>query len=200
MINTVIFDVGNVLVDFDWQDRFAELGCDKTDCQLLEQAVFHSAAWKEFDRSVIPDEELLIQLIANAPAYADIITKIFRNVELLIKMRSYACDWIKDLKARGYRVYILSNYPRLTYERSGQDLIFLAHADGALFSFECGCIKPEPQIYQELIDRFSIIPEEAIFIDDLPANLETAKSFGIHTLLFSEYEETAKALEQLLKS
>ena len=57
-------------------------------------------------------------------------------------------------------------------------------------------IKPEPEIYKTLLSRYGIIPEEAVFFDDLPANLEAAKKFGIHTVQVTGYESIVKGLGQ----
>lgn len=198
MIDTVIFDVGRVLVDFDWTERFHSLGYDDTMQKRLESCLFQSPIWDEFDRSAVPDEELSEQFIAGDPECADQIREIFGHVELLIKLYPHTMEWIRGLKERGYNVYILSNYARSTFDKSPQVFDFLKLVDGALFSFECHYIKPEPDIYQELLRRFPITAEHAVFIDDKPENLEAAQKFGIHTLQFTKYEETSVKLEQLL--
>lgn len=198
MIDTIIFDVGRVLVSFDWTERFRNLGYDDELKKQLETCLFHNPIWDEFDRSAVPDEELLAQLIAGAPEYEAQIREIFAHVELMIDIFPYTMDWVRSLKDRGYKVYILSNYPRSTYEKTLDDLAFLQYADGALFSYDCHYIKPEPEIYQELLRRFPITPERAVFIDDKPENLEAAQKFGIHSLQFTSYQETSTQLEQLL--
>ena len=80
----------------------------------------------------------------------------------------------------------------MTRERMG----FLKHADGALISYEVQQTKPNHTIYQGICDKFGIIPSEAVFLDDSPINIEGAKTFGLHTVLFTNYPS---ALEDLAK-
>ena len=67
-----------------------------------------------------------------------------------------------------------------------------------VISYEIKHIKPEKEIYEELIRRYGIVPEEAVFIDDLPGNIEAAKEFGFRTVLFTEKKEADRQLEELL--
>lgn len=199
MIDTIIFDVGRVLVNFDWTERFNALGYDAATQQRLVSSLFHTQIWNEFDRSAVSDDELLEQFIAGAPEYADEIREIFTHVELMVSMYPYTMDWIRGLKQRGFKIYILSNYARTTYEKSQKDLAFLQLVDGALFSFDCCYIKPEPEIYQELLRRFPITAAHSVFIDDRIENLAAARAFGINTLHFATYEETSAQLEKLIE-
>lgn len=198
MIDTIIFDVGRVLVDFNWETRFQQLNYD-TDLQnRLINCMFSSDIWNEFDRSVVADEKLLEQFIAIDPACANEITEIFTHVDLMIRQYPYTLEWIKHLKEEEYKIFILSNYSRSTYRKTQTALNFLSLVDGALFSFECGYIKPEPEIYQLLFERFAIDPQCAVFIDDRPMNLDGAAAFGVTPLLFTTFEETSDRLKQLL--
>ena len=70
--------------------------------------------------------------------------------------------------------------------------------DGGVFSFECHLIKPDKEIYQYLIDKYDLIPDECVFIDDMQHNLDTAGVLGINTILFDEYENVRKKLNEML--
>ena len=70
--------------------------------------------------------------------------------------------------------------------------------DGGLFSYEVQLIKPDRWIYEELLRRYQISPEEAVFFDDSLPNIETACSLGIHGIHFTGYEDARKKLEALL--
>ena len=63
-----------------------------------------------------------------------------------------------------------------------------------VISYQEQYIKPEPEIYQILLSRYQICPEEAVFFDDLPKNLETAKTFGINTVQVRGYESIEEGL------
>lgn len=197
MIKNIIFDVGMVLVDFNWKKVFEELQFSKEDFEVVEQATIRSKLWDEFDRSIKSDEEILEGFIANAPEYGAQIGYFFHNVGRTITCYDYTRKWITELKNSGYHVYILSNYPRRTYQQAIEQLSFVEEADGAVFSFEVGSVKPEPKIYQTLLDKYHLVATESIFIDDKRKNLTAANAFGIATIQFQTREQVIEELKKM---
>ena len=76
-------------------------------------------------------------------------------------------------------------------------LEFLEYVDGGILSYRDGVIKPDPAIYRLLLDRYSLNPEECVFLDDIQKNLDAAKAFGIHTILFRSMEQAREELRAL---
>lgn len=194
MIKNIILDVGKVLVEWDPQYAFQKLGFDVKTSELVAKATVSSPDWNELDRSEKSDEELLAKFIANAPAYEKEIRMVWESVGLSIWQYDYARPWIVNMKRCGYRVYILSNYSRWTYENTREALSFLEDVDGALFSFQVRQVKPEPEIYQSLLKKYDLKAEECIFLDDRQDNIDAAEAQGIAGICFTGYED---ALEQL---
>ena len=109
MINTVVFDIGNVLIDFRWQGLFEDLGFCGEKFERIADATVRSQWWNEFDRGIMSLEEIIQKFTENAPEYEKEIRSIFDNMDNLLHGRAYANDWIRELRARGCKVYILSN-------------------------------------------------------------------------------------------
>ena len=119
------------------------------------------------------------------------------NVGTAIHQFPYTREWIKSMKKHGYHVYILSNYGSWTYQCTREDALnFLEDVDGALFSYEVKLIKPDPEIYQTLFERFHLVSEECVFLDDLEANIEGAKNAGMHGIVFKGQEDAVKQLKE----
>lgn len=196
MIKNVILDVGKVLVEWEPEAAFQKLGFDADTARIVGEATVLSPDWNELDRSALSDEEMLAKFIANAPANEGEIRKLWDNIGLAIYQYDYAKSWIQRMRQNGYRVYILSNYARWTYEKTQEALSFLEDADGALFSFQVQQIKPEPEIYQSLLKRFKLKPAECIFIDDRPENIDAALAQGICGVRFTTYAEVMEALKE----
>lgn len=196
MIKNVILDVGKVLVEWEPEAAFQKLGFDADTARIVGEATVLSPDWNELDRSALSDEEMLAKFIANAPANEGEIRKLWDNIGLAIYQYDYAKSWIQRMRQNGYRVYILSNYARWTYEKTQEALSFLEDVDGALFSFQVQQIKPEPEIYQSLLKRFKLKPAECIFIDDRPENIDAALAQGICGVRFTTYEEVMEALKE----
>ncbi|MDE7312448.1 MAG: HAD family phosphatase [Eubacterium sp.] len=196
MIKNIILDVGMVLVDFCWAEVLEKLGITGGDFEAVADATVRTQTWNEYDRSAKPDEELLADLKANAPQYAQQIQLFWDNMSGMIRQYPYTRQWITSLKEKGYRVYILSNYSRRTYTLTREEgLNFLPLVDGTVFSFETCHIKPEKEIYHDLMDRFGLDPKECVFIDDNAANLVYPKELGWSTIQFHDFAQVQAELK-----
>ena len=106
MIDTVIFDIGNVLTEWHWHNSFVEwFGEDLVD--TLANATVMSPEWAEIDRGVLTEEEVVALLTKNAPDYPEQIRRIVHDSHELVTVYPYAAGWVRDLKKKGYKVYIL---------------------------------------------------------------------------------------------
>lgn len=195
MINTIIFDMGNVLIDFRWKALYHEMGLEGEKFDKMARATVLDPVWNEFDRGEWTDEEILEGFIRNAPdmekELRDFYGDRFRG---LLRKYDYTDEWLDRLKAKGYRIYILSNFSRKAYRECADELDYIKKADGAVISYMIKMIKPDPEIYRYLLDTYDIKPEEAVFIDDTEKNLAAARDFGINTILFTGKEDADRAL------
>ena len=196
MIKTIIFDIGNVLMDFNFQICFRAYAPDEETYQKILKATVQSPVWAEFDRGIWTDEEILEGFIQNEPSIEPILRKMFERLEGIIRQRDYAIPWIKELKSRGYQVLVLSNFPKKVYDLFQDEMTFLNEVDGGILSFRDRMIKPDKEIYTLLMERYDLIPQECVFLDDLEVNLKTAKELGMHTILFQTKE---LALDEMRK-
>lgn len=197
MITTIIFDIGNVLVDFSWKEYIAGFGFSTEVQEKIGKATMLSEAWDEFDRGVLEVEDIIKQFVQNDPSIEKEIRLICENIHDMLGRRDYAIPWIKELKEKGYKVLYLSNFSRKAEVECAHTLDFLPYMDGGILSYQEKVIKPEPEIYQILIDRYNLIPDQCVFMDDKPINCEGAKKAGIHTIVFTTKEEAEKELSKL---
>ena len=194
MIRTIIFDIGNVLADFNWRAYLDIFALPEQEDRIVERTLFLSPLWAEIDRGRLSDEELLAQICKSAPEQEMLIRRVYSGAGMAVSQNAYAPGLLKRLKELGYQIYILSNYGKTFYEERLSNFEFLRYSDGQVISYQEQYIKPEPEIYQILLSRYQICPEEAVFFDDLPKNLETAKTFGINTVQVRGYESIEEGL------
>ena len=201
MINTVIFDIGMVLVYFRWRELFTDLGFEGEKFDKIANATVYNPWWNEFDRGQMQVEEIVDKYALSAPEYREDIAKIYDHKEAFVELYDYAIPWIRELKEKGYKVYVLSNWSEPVYEANKDThLRFLKEMDGGILSFREGMIKPELEIYQLLCDRYQINPKEAVFLDDNEANIKGAREFGLNAIHFKSYEQAKEELNQYLES
>ena len=94
-------------------------------------------------------------------------------------------DILADLKSLGVPLYCLTNFSAETYPPTFERFEFLRWFRSVLVSGEVGIIKPDPRIFELLLERFAIDPKRAVYIDDVAANVDAARPFGIHTIHFT---------------
>lgn len=200
MINTVVFDLGNVLVDFCWEKAFHEyFGWNGEVFEKVANATTRHEDWNLHDKGDLSDEDMLARFISNDPSVADEITSLFNHLETVVQPFDYAVSWVRGLKAAGYKVYILSNYSRKAFKLGMDDgrLEVVSEADGAVISYQEQLIKPGYEIFKVLFDRYNITPAEAVFIDDREDNIQAAIECGMNGIVCKGKEQTLNELKKM---
>ena len=197
MITTVVFDIGKVLIGFDW-DRYMRELFDEETAVRVTSAMFGGGDWKELDRAVLSEEEVLGRFYAAEPGYRKEIDEAFERVGECIERREWAIPMIKAIKQRGYRVLFLSNMSEHVMGSNPQAYDFTDHMDGGIWSCRVNRIKPDPEIYRILLKEYGLSAEECLFIDDTPCNIAAAKKLGMKTILFSGREQLEADLDKAL--
>ena len=160
--------------------------------------MFENPLWDESDQGLRTPDEFLRAFTEGAPELADTIRKLHDTVGNTVELMPYAMDWILDMKARGYHVYILSNYSENMLNQTEKKLKFLPLMDGVVFSYRIKKLKPDPSIYEYLCDKYQLKPEESVFIDDRQVNIDGAEQIGMHGIVFRSYEQTKAELDMFL--
>ena len=148
----------------------------------------------------MPESEVIDEMVKVAPEYEEEIRLFFRDgKDKVVKAFDYATDWIKELQSRGYKVYLLSNYPENYFElHTHNQLDFASIVDGKIISGMVKMVKPDADIYQCLFDTYNLKPEECVFLDDRPENIEGGEKLGMRGIVFESYEDAKAKLEKML--
>ncbi len=192
MIKNIVFDIGNVLAGFAWEDFYRSFGYSEEMFEKLADATVRSPFWNEMDRGKLSDEELLEGFIKNDSSIEKEIREVFENVEEIIQRFDYAIPWIRELKEKGYHIYVISNFSRKAHVECIKALDFLEEIDGEILSYQVKLIKPSPEIYQLLCSKYNLKAEECVFIDDLPKNVEAARKEGMKGLIFESLDHSVQ--------
>ncbi len=199
MIKNVIFDIGMVLLTFDWDEYVHRLfNNEETEKAVTAATWNNSAAWKELDRGVLTAEEVCKSFEQAGKGYEAQVRLAFERMGECPKQQPYAIPWIEELKNKGLKVYYLSNYSHYLMDACPEALSFTEHMDGGIYSCDVKLIKPDPEIYRRLCEKYSLIPSECLFTDDLAANAEGAVGCGMNAVRFEGYEKSYSEIMKLI--
>lgn len=201
MIRNVVFDIGNVLVRFMPDVAMKQIGISEDRIDDVLRATVNSKWWTEMDRGFLPEEQLWQYMIEDAPQLeAEIRVFKEQGIDKVVRAFDYAADWMKGLKARGFHTYLLSNYPKDFFEcHSAGFFPFMPYIDGKIVSAYVELIKPDPNIYRELLKTYGLKADECVFIDDRRENIEAARRLGFRGILFKSYEQATAEFEGFLE-
>ena len=200
MIRNMVFDIGNVLMDFRWKEYMRSLfGEDETLIQTINQGIWHNGCWAAMDKGEMDGAATLRSAVAFAPQYEKEIKLTLDSVAHAFHKFKYSIPWIQELKRMGLNVYYLSNYSAFSVAANPDVLDFIPYMDGGVFSFEVKAVKPEPEIYRSLCDKYGLKPEECLFTDDVPANVKGAQACGFQGIVFEGYEKTYPLIMKALR-
>ena len=192
-IDAVIFDLGNVLLDYS-PDRFlSEVGIQKIYHERVGNVLFNDPeVWSKLDLGTLDDAGILKQAIRREPELTDELTRYVENWANYFVAIPENVETFYRIKDTGTRVYALSNFSRDCMKTIKEHNAFMFDFDGMIISYEHGIIKPQPEIYRLLIDTYQINTERAVFIDDIQENVQAARDAGLLAIHYPKKADIAQ--------
>ena len=196
MINNLIFDMGGVLISYRWKEAFADFGLEEEEFMRIGQEIFEFPMWHELDLGNVSVEETRVALCEAYPEDKEAIDYLLINHHLMHCYRPKVYELVQRLKDKGYKIYILSNYCKELYDSHTVEIPFLKDVDGSVISYQIHKGKPDREIYEHLLNKYSLAPEECIFFDDRKENVKGAEDVGITGFLV-DHEDEQSLIEKL---
>lgn len=197
MNRNVIFDLGNVLLNFKPEQFLLRYGKDEIYIKSFISKVIKGKIWLNLDRGRVTIKEAKIKFIKKFPEEKKFISIFFKHwMEMLTPIEENV-KLLYDLKSKGYRIYILSNFIQEAFKYIKKNYKFLSIFDGEIISAKARVIKPEHEIYQKLLDKYKLIPEECVFIDDVETFLFYPQNLGMKTILFLSNTDLSTELRKI---
>jgi len=190
-----IFDFGNVLVKFKPLEYLSGLFSDEKTIERINKVVFMSREWLDMDRGLITHKEAVEFFCARAPEYENEIRLAFKNATDIVSPINETINLLPEVKNRGHKLYYLSNMQKEMCDFLLENHKYIDLFDGGVFSCDINIIKPSPEIYRFLIDKYNLIPEECIFFDDMEENVTAAEKEGIKGILFATAADVLEYLQ-----
>ncbi len=200
MVKNIIFDLGNVLLSFRPSEYFTKNNYPEAIKAVILSDIFGSEEWLMIDNGEISTEDAIDAIAKKSSLNKEEIDHIFNLRTDLMFPLDQNVRLLPALKKRGFRLYYLSNFPLDIFDEVKNGYYFFRHFEGGLISAEAGCSKPENRIYKILLEKYSLVPEECLFIDDTEKNIRAAEALGLKGLFTNGSLEISKEIEHILKN
>ncbi len=193
----IVFDIGNVLLDFDPEYAYLDLIPDQMERKAFLSDVC-SRDWivaQDRVHAWAPGEA---ELIAQYPAKEALI-RCFRERWHCMVPNAIAesVAILEQLSVAGADVTALTNFNGETFDEARERFGFFKYFRGVTVSGKTGLLKPEPEIFQHHVAAFNLVPEDVLFIDDVAANVEASRDAGWHALQFTTPDRLRRDLALL---
>lgn len=204
--DTIIFDVGNVLLRFEMEEAdnflattlFAnEIAQGIHDFSYYIDSIYGSDEWKQFDQGLLSDAEVASRLGKKLPCAPEKILTLIEKIKGAWTPMFGSIKLLNTLSELGFNLYALTNMPASVQAHLQASFSFYEKFNGIVAS---GCVKikkPDKQIYLHLLELTKLNPKKAIFIDDISQNLIPAQDLGIKTIHFTDLTACVSELKQL---
>lgn len=198
IIKNVVFDIGQVLLEFNWRKFIADMNISEEKQQQLAHVTLGNIPhWNEHDRGMC-DEEFVQKSLLIEPDIEAELRYYLAHIGTIAREYDHSVPLMRSLKEQGYGVYLLSNYGVTPFKYARENMKFFDEVDGMIISHEVGVIKPEPEIYELLFNKYNLVPGECVFIDDRADNIEAAIEMGMSGIVFEGITQVNKELEVML--
>jgi 2-haloacid dehalogenase len=197
-IEAIIYDLGNVLIDWNPDYVFNKLfDNDEKKKHFFENIC--TMEWNEQQDAGRSIKEATDELLQKHPDWKEYIAAYYgRWAEMLGGPIKESVAIFKQLKDSGrYKIYALTNWSAELFPIALKRYSFLHWFDGRVVSGEEKMRKPFPQFYHLILDRYNLVPEHTLFIDDNLRNIEAARELGIQCIHFQSPEQLRNELLQL---
>jgi 2-haloacid dehalogenase len=196
-INSIIFDLGNVLVDWNPTYLFDKIFHKKEERDFFLQNIC-TTDWHNIQDAGRSPAEATEEKVKQFPEWEHAIRAFYaRWKEMFMGTIEGSVVILQELKAKGYKLYALTNWNAELFNQTLEDFPFLQLFDGKVVSGAVKQTKPGEDIYQLLLKKYNIRPEQSLFIDDKKENIQTAEKLGIKGIQFKDPEQLKNDLQAL---
>jgi epoxide hydrolase-like predicted phosphatase len=199
MIKNIVFDLGNVLISFKPSEYFEKHDYPDNIRTTILMDIFGSKEWLLIDNGEITTSDAVNSIASRSSLKKEEIAHIFNLRTDMMFPLDLNVRLLPELKKRTFKLYYLSNFPIDIFEEVRTGYYFFKYFDGGLISSEAKYSKPDSRIYEMLLKKYSLIPKECLFVDDIEINVRTAEVLGMTGLVTHGSPDISKEIEDRIK-
>jgi len=197
MVKAVVFDLGKVLVDFDYMIAARRLAArSKMSPERLMAVLVRSSSFIEYERGRVTRRELFNEICratgfnGSLEEFALFFSDIFAEIKPMVELHA-------ELRNRGFATYVFSNTNDMAVEHLRRAFPFFGNFDGYIFSYEHGVLKPEAGLYEVLERQSGRRAGELLYLDDRLENTQAGAARGWEVILHESPEKSRDAIRKL---
>ena len=179
MIKNIIFDLGNVLISWMPEEYLKKINYPENIRNTIMTDIFGSSEWAMLDNGDITTREAIDAIVLKSTLKREEIALVFNFRTDIMYPLDENVRLLPELKKQGFKLYFLSNFPLDIFEVVKNDYFFFRYFDGGIISAEVKLSKPDVRIFQYMINNYSLVPEECLYIDDIENNVRAAETTGM---------------------
>lgn len=195
MIQHYIFDIGNVIVDFHPIPFFEAIMPNKQMEQVCP--LIFADEWEQIDAGEYTCAQVRSMMLDSYPMYEEQIHCIFDQWMEMMKLNEDTIHYMKELQEQGNKVYLLSNIGEESHTYLSTKYGFFDWVDGMVLSYKIHCNKPDPRIYQTLLETYDLPAADCVFFDDREGNIHMAQQLGMHGIVFRDIKQAKEEVVHL---
>jgi len=200
MLKNIIFDLGNVLISFRPSEYFDKNNYPENIKTTILTDIFGSKEWRLIDNGEITTSEAINSIASRSSLKKEEIAHIFNLRTDLMFPLDLNVRLLPELKKRGFKLFYLSNFPNDIFEEIRTGYYFFKYFNGGLISADAKYSKPDNRIYEILLEKYNLIPQESLFIDDIEINVRAAEDLGMTGLVTHGSLEISREIEESIKN
>lgn len=193
MTRNIVFDMGNVLSNYNPRKYVESLLRDHDAAEAVARELFGGPEWLLLDAGTLEESEAVSRVQKRIPQFSEAVASAMEHWRCVLEPVPGMPELVDRIWQNGYRLYLLSNVS-LRFLKYYREVAMFRHFEGFLISAEEKLVKPDPAIFRRLCEKFGLLASECLFIDDIQENVNAAVRLGFHGYRFTGVKE----LEQFL--
>lgn len=200
MVKNVIFDLGGVVIEWNPEAILAGYYAAPELRAIMKTALFQHPDWLQLDRGTLHETELLARAADRTGRPVAELRGLFAAVRESLHTKGETVTLLQRLSARGVPLYCLSNMSSDIFAYLRERHSFWGVFRGIVISGDIQMMKPEPEIFEFLLQRYDLVAAQTAFVDDNAPNIEAASKLGIHPVWFKSAQQCEIELEKFISS
>lgn len=193
----VIFDLGNVVIDWNVKKILHSLEMPLAVQQEIKTQLFGHADWLDLDCGTQTEPQVIANIVARSTLTEEQVKLALLKAKQSLDILDESVQLMQEASKAGHKLYCLSNMSVETYNHIKHH-DFLNLFDGIVISSIEKCMKPDAKIFELILSRYNLIPSDTLFIDDSKPNIVSANKLGIQTFHFTRSKDDYTKLSEQL--